>query len=189
MSEFKPGDRVRWVSEEHYDVPESELAVFRGAGTIVIATQEYHDEILIASDPEGEFSDVGHWACLPHHIILVEPAAAPNERPATSTFVKHDTGKNDMALWPPRAFAAVGRVLTFGAKKYDASNWVKCTDYRRYASAALRHFFAYLRGERIDSETGESHLAHLMTCIAFLLEFEEMGIDTNTFPAELKETA
>lgn len=92
-------------------------------------------------------------------------------------FTKHDGGKPDLALWPPRAFESVGRVLTYGIKKYAPGNWRKVNELRRYYSAALRHLFARLRGERLDSESGLPHLAHAVCCLAFLLELEEEELE------------
>ncbi len=88
-------------------------------------------------------------------------------------FKKNDAGKPDLALWPPRAFVAVGRVLTHGAAEYGAANWRKVDEPRRYLSAALRHIFAVLGGEPRDSESGEHHFAHAICSLAFLLELEE----------------
>jgi hypothetical protein len=41
-----------------------------------------------------------------------------------------------------------------------------------YIDAGFRHFAAYAGGEKNDSETGLSHLAHAMCCMLFLLSFD-----------------
>ena len=87
-------------------------------------------------------------------------------------FTKHDQGKPDLGLWPPRAFELVGEVLTYGAKKYAPDNWRNVDDTGRYMSAALRHIFAHMRGEFTDQESGLPHLAHAACSLAFLLELE-----------------
>ena len=70
----------------------------------------------------------------------------------------------------------VGKVLTFGAEKYDPHNWRKVDDLQnRYSSAALRHIFAHIDGEDADEETGLSHLAHAICCLMFKLEDELIG--------------
>lgn len=87
---------------------------------------------------------------------------------------KHDQGKPILGAVPPHAELAVGRVLTFGAKKYARGNWDKVEDHEnRYMDAALRHLNAHRRGELIDSESGESHLAHAACCILFMLDKQE----------------
>lgn len=87
---------------------------------------------------------------------------------------KDDRGKNELDLLPARAIEAMGRVLTFGARKYAPDNWRKVPNGRkRYTAACLRHIFAAMRGEKCDPETGESHWAHAMTCAAFIIELEQ----------------
>lgn len=89
---------------------------------------------------------------------------------------KYDEGKAMLHLLPPKSILEVGKVLTYGAEKYDAENWRKVPDLQdRYASAALRHIFAHIDGELDDEETGLSHLAHAMCCLLFKLEDELLG--------------
>ena len=85
--------------------------------------------------------------------------------------VKHDHGKRRWGLMPWAAAGAVVDVLGFGAKKYAPDNWRKVPDARgRYFDAALRHLIAWQQGERLDPESGLSHLAHAACCVLFLLE-------------------
>jgi hypothetical protein len=66
-------------------------------------------------------------------------------------------------------------VLAFGAKKYSARNWENGIAYSRIMGAILRHTMAYLRGERLDKETGLSHAAHICCEAMFLVHFEQVG--------------
>lgn len=93
-----------------------------------------------------------------------------------SDFVKHDAGKAQMELLPVSALVAVAAVLTYGARKYQPNNWRKCPSRARYAGALLRHLFARMRGEVLDSESGLPHLAHAATNALFLLALEEEGL-------------
>ena len=89
---------------------------------------------------------------------------------------KYDGNKAKLYLLPPKSILEVGKVLTYGAEKYDAENWRKVDDLQnRYTSAALRHIFAHMDGEADDQETGLSHLAHAMCCLLFKLEDELLG--------------
>lgn len=91
--------------------------------------------------------------------------------PTVELGTKADSGKPMMGCIPPHAELAVARVLTFGAQKYSRGNWVHVeTSDERYMDAALRHINAHRRGENADSETGESHLAHAICCLMFMLE-------------------
>ena len=86
---------------------------------------------------------------------------------------KYDGDKPKLYLLPPKSILEVGKVLTYGAEKYDPENWRKEDDLQnRYTSAALRHIFAHIDGEENDEETGLSHLAHAMCCLLFKLEDE-----------------
>lgn len=90
----------------------------------------------------------------------------------TTGGVKFDGDKPRMDLLDPYAIEQLSRVLTFGARKYAAHNWRKGIRKSRLLAAALRHLFAYLRGEDQDPESGLSHAAHAMCCCMFLLGLE-----------------
>lgn len=85
--------------------------------------------------------------------------------------IKHDQEKTRTDLLSSLAIEELAKVLTFGAKKYTAHNWRHGMAWSRLIGAALRHLFAFMRGEDRDPETGLCHLAHAMCCIMFLLEY------------------
>lgn len=94
-------------------------------------------------------------------------------RYATKAGVKFDQDKPQWTLVPFKALDEVVKVLTIGAKKYAPDNWKKVPNARqRYIDAAFRHMSAYAAGEKLDDETGKSHLAHAMCCLLFLLAFD-----------------
>lgn len=93
--------------------------------------------------------------------------------------VKKDDGKNRLELLDPAWLEEVGKVLTFGAKKYEDHNWRKGFAWSRLFGAALRHIFAFVRGEDKDPETGLSHLAHASCCLMFLTNHYLTGIGTD----------
>jgi hypothetical protein len=88
---------------------------------------------------------------------------------------KDDKGKNQLELMSVPALEELGRVLTFGAKKYDERNWEKGIKWSRIYGAILRHTFAWWRGEDKDPETGLHHLAHAMCEVMFALHFALVG--------------
>lgn len=104
---------------------------------------------------------------------VLNPTVQPNSIVGEPAFTKYDKSKPRTDLLPPRALLAVSRVLALGASKYGADNWSKCQEPARYLGAALRHVFAHMAGEKVDAESGESHLAHAACCILFLLELGE----------------
>jgi hypothetical protein len=90
---------------------------------------------------------------------------------------KFDSGKPEMSLLPPYALEAVARVLTYGATKYERDNWKHVPDGEyRYKNAAFRHFNDFLKGDELDPETDEHHLAHAICCLMFILDSRESGV-------------
>lgn len=92
---------------------------------------------------------------------------------ANSVGKKFDADKPRIELVSPLALTELAKVLTFGAKKYDANNWRKGIAWSRLIGATLRHVNAYNMGQTHDEETGLSHMAHAMCETMFLLEFEK----------------
>lgn len=93
--------------------------------------------------------------------------------------IKYDAEKARTDLLSTIAMEEIAKVLAYGAKKYAADNWRLGMSWRRLLGAAIRHIFAFLRGEDRDSETGLSHLAHAGCCIMFLLEYFHTGNGTD----------
>jgi hypothetical protein len=86
---------------------------------------------------------------------------------------KYDQGKLRWSLVPWKALEKIVEVLMYGAEKYEEENWKKLEDpTRRYWEAAIRHLVLWQQGEKIDPESGKSHLAHVGANILFLLFFE-----------------
>ena len=87
--------------------------------------------------------------------------------------LKYDKDKPAMSLLPPDALLVLGKVMAFGASKYDAHNWRKGIEYSRLLSAAERHmakFNSSLESD-IDEESNLHHLAHAAVDIIMVLQF------------------
>lgn len=98
---------------------------------------------------------------------------------------KNDQGKPEFhfVCQCQDALAAVNRVMAFGARKYASRNWEKKGfQLVRYANAAIRHLWAWMNGEDLDPETGESHWAHAACCCLFALShvLRKTGEDART---------
>jgi hypothetical protein len=87
--------------------------------------------------------------------------------------IKKDQDKIRWELLSVDAMEEIAKVMTFGAKKYDAHNWRRGFDWSRLIGASYRHLSAWHNGQDVDPETGLSHLAHLGCCVMFLLEHEK----------------
>lgn len=81
------------------------------------------------------------------------------------------------SLIPMEALEAVARVYAFGADKYDRDNWRKGYAWNLSMDAMMRHIMAFWRGEDLDPESGEPHLAHAvfhaLTLITFMDEYPD----------------
>lgn len=85
--------------------------------------------------------------------------------------VKDDSLKLRWNLLPTNSIEEVVKVLTFGGNKYGDDNWKLVPNHKpRYFSAAMRHIWAWMKGETHDPESGYHHLAHAIASILFLME-------------------
>lgn len=82
---------------------------------------------------------------------------------------KFDGDKLRWDLLPIREVEQVVEILTIGARKYEDNNWQNVRPISRYIGAAFRHFTAWIKGDKLDGETGCNHLAHAICCLLFLL--------------------
>lgn len=86
--------------------------------------------------------------------------------------IKADGGKPRPTLVPVSMIEAVTIVREYGCQKYaDPDNWKKVAP-SRYRDAAYRHWLSYIRGRKIDPESGLPHLWHCACNLAFLIELE-----------------
>ena len=77
-------------------------------------------------------------------------------------FIKHDKGKSMVSLINPKFIEGLAEVMTQGANKYGRDNWQECKEPHRYLDALLRHTLKYWGGEKVDTESGKSHLYHIV---------------------------
>lgn len=115
---------------------------------------------------------------IPHHCVRPQDFEVVKEN---NGFVVNEQGgvKGDGDKVRPtillkdlnQSVQSVIRVLEYGAKKYNRANYAK-VENERYEDALGRHYMAYLSGEKNDSETGESHLAHVVCCALFMMQKE-----------------
>ena len=92
---------------------------------------------------------------------------------------RNDGGKLRYDLLPARPLEEMVAVLTNGAEKYGDDNWRKGMSWSRHFAAAMRHAWAWFRGENLDRDSGRSHLAHAAVSFMFLMQyvFDKLGTD------------
>ena len=88
--------------------------------------------------------------------------------------LKFDNNKIDWTLLPVHATEQMLKVFMFGEKKYERFNYLAGDglDTNRLISACIRHLASVLTGEKDDSESNISHIAHAMCNMAMILEIE-----------------
>lgn len=92
-----------------------------------------------------------------------ELLTAANASPVStqpSAGVKHDEDKPRLDLISPVWLEGVGKVLAFGAKKYEPHNWRKGLAVCRLLASTMRHILQFMAGEDLDKESGLPHLHH-----------------------------
>lgn len=91
--------------------------------------------------------------------------------------LKKDIDKPRWDLLPLHEVEEVVEILTFGAKKYKPDNWKYVRPTKRYLAAAFRHLVAWAKGDKIDTESGKSHLAHAVCNLLFLMYFDNNPVE------------
>lgn len=112
-----------------------------------------------------------------YSVIPYDDPFPPSRTPEAPVRVgaKHDNGKPRLDLLPPLALEEIAGVLAYGAGKYGDHNWRGGFAYGRLIAASLRHTFAWMRGEDVDTESGIGHLAHAACNLCFMLELLKSG--------------
>lgn len=88
---------------------------------------------------------------------------------------RYNTGKLEWHLLPLETLKDTVKVLMFGKKKYGEGNWQKGMSWLIVYDCAMRHLQAWREGEDIDSESGLSHLSHILCNIIFLIWYNLNG--------------
>lgn len=86
------------------------------------------------------------------------------------------TDKVPMHLWPTTATILGALAFLDGALKYGRSNF-RAVGVRAsiYYDAARRHLDAWFEGENADPDSGLPHLAHVLACVAIVVDAEAAG--------------
>ena len=87
---------------------------------------------------------------------------------AKGSGARYNGGKPDLSLIPLVTLEDEARVWEYGKKKYAAWNWAKGMPWSVPYACAMRHLSAWQKGEDIDPESGQPHLAHVMCNLRML---------------------
>lgn len=81
---------------------------------------------------------------------------------------RFNTGKRQWSMVDFKSIEPMVEVLEYGAKKYSKDNWKRGLPVLEICESLLRHVFAFMDGEDLDSESGLSHLGHIQCNAMFL---------------------
>lgn len=141
-------------------------------------------------DDEGVKRSVSHFEAIGRRVYRLMPCPKQGDTalpeilrayrdplpPKPAKALTFDDGKAPLASLPPAGLTAVARVQAHGKRKYgDDQNYRKGMEATRQMSCALRHIYAWLDGETLDKESGESHLAHATARLLFCLQNQADG--------------
>ena len=92
---------------------------------------------------------------------------------------RKDDYKDDKLRWdllPLAEIEDIVRVYHAGAEKYGPNKWQNLPNgFERYRAAANRHIMQYMKGEKIDTETGCYHLAQAVWNMIAMLYYDKHG--------------
>ena len=90
--------------------------------------------------------------------------------------MKQDHGKARYDLIEWRTIDDMANIMAAGAAAHGDQGWKTLTNAEdRYFSAAMRHLVEWRSGNIVDTDSGHSHLAHVMCNIMFLSELDRMA--------------
>lgn len=92
---------------------------------------------------------------------------------------KDDQQKLRYDLIPELPLRRLAEVYTIGAAKYGDSNWALGMKWSRLHGALMRHLEAWRRGEMLDPQDKQHHLASVAWCAFSLMEYEETHPELN----------
>jgi hypothetical protein len=100
---------------------------------------------------------------------------------------KDDNGKLRWDLLPLDVVEMLVEIYEFGANKYAENSWRTIENgYKRCRAALFRHLTAYDKGERVDPESGKSHLAHAAWNALSMVYFAER--ESENIPLQPKKS-
>ncbi len=105
---------------------------------------------------------------------------------------RYSVGKIRYDLIPSYPIDELAKVYTYGTTKYNSDNWRKGLKWRKdVVGPVFRHLWKWIKGEKIDEESGCHHLAMVLWNICTLIEYERCGVgidDRNPFDLTLMDS-
>lgn len=81
--------------------------------------------------------------------------------------LRYNSGKPKWSLVHFPSLEPLVKVLEFGAKKYEAYNWMKPMDKEAILESLMRHLISLFGGEEFDKESELPHIGHILANAMF----------------------
>jgi len=178
MSKYKVGDKFRAMCEQPVGIP-----VDKGGVLQIVAVHNDRYRANIISKPLPCADNVTQWSfheryvseyCLKHLVSICDEVEI-NGDISECGGKRFNQGKLQWSLLPFEALVGVVKVMMAGAKKYGVANWSRGMSWTICYDCAMRHLYAWRTGEDSDSESGESHLSHVICNMLFLIYYSLKG--------------
>jgi hypothetical protein len=109
-----------------------------------------------------------------------ERSAEEEKQMGQTTAGRFNENKIRYDLMPPWGVEQIAKVYTYGTIKYDDDNWWKGLKWKKdVLGCVFRHVWKWVRGEKVDDESGLHHLAHAAWNCITLMEYERCDIGTD----------
>lgn len=171
-------DNSLYLYSERPEKKDGVWGMAMGSTRWVLSPYLYPDITCNDKDPKG--ISMEEMAALISSVSRLKIKETRSEEVANTETgsVKNDF-KDDKLRWdllPMEEIEDIVRVYHAGAKKYGPNRWQNLDDgANRYYAAMMRHLMEYMKGERIDADTGALHLAQVAWNAIAMLWYDKHG--------------
>lgn len=144
-----------------------------GDNTFQITTDYGNVVRLLGRSAIENWFKIGDIASTGHKNFTAKKELAVCDEKVNASIIKSigsrfNTGKTQWGLVDFESLEGMVKVLEFGANKYGIDNWQKGLTTISIIESMLRHIFAFMKGNDIDSESKLPHTDHIMCNAMFL---------------------
>lgn len=158
--------------------------------------QDFVDQIAnkLASENKADYLHVVEEKSKPDKRLeeLKEAVAEASEKIKVAQRLNSGKAQVSYMLHFPTVLEVMGRIMEFGATKYEDGNWkLGGKPDKEYLDSGMRHLLYWLSGEEFDPDSGCNHLGHAIWNLCALLQLNYPGhvFDEEIFRAQCKHWA
>jgi hypothetical protein len=156
---MKVGDKVKLLSDKNFQS--------QYLGQVFTVTKEEDGFFDLKNDEDATQMYHPCWGAECYEIVNDTGATSPTGS------LRYNSNKPQCNEISPKFLLDMGAVLEKSRAKYPRGNWEKGNNYSVPYDSLMRHLLSWQSGERYDSESGLSHLAHAALNLMMLHYYEE----------------